>query len=398
MNSILQKKRALREKNETTSSCSGNGSKSDFSQTSAFKAKSALISVTPKRREFGRAFSPTVYTPTREERFSDEYSFYVTSEVGKFLALLLSMDINAIRMDYSEEIITKHLRNQGMQISSEFSGNFPLIYNSYEDYKKTYLPFIFYDCWAQMVEDYFSNNSKRIPVLLRSADTKTDPKVTTLVLRCLIPSNQVHLDAYSIENWLTFIQIFDENSESVSSSNEVLKNKKALGFVYNYNYKLAGIRAEEALRDKDVPVLKSSNDETCTSYTPCEYTVKVFSNSTILELIKSQAILTLRPVYYIRPTIRYIETISMMKFKDQFQQTFLKPDKNVCVLNCNQPDDFDFYEAEKFNEQQKNAIVSCFNAVQLPYSTNKTVMIQGPPGTGKTHTLVGIIKNLVCYS
>lgn len=409
--SILQKKRALREKNESSNVLSDNRKRSDVKSeihSNALKSKSVnTILATPERREFGRAFSPTIYTPTREERFNEDYSSFVTSEVGKFLALLLSVDINALRLDYSEDTITNHLRSNGIPLSSELTQNLPVIYNSYDDYKKTYLPLIFYDCWAQMVEDYYSSNSKRLQVYINSIDTMTDPKVTTLVLRCLVPSNQIHYDDYSIENWLTLLQldlsqsaVFDENDKTVSPHNEELQKMKALGFVYSYN-KLIGKSAEnftKYLAEKNLPVLKSSDDGKLIDYIPCEYIVKVFTNSYILELIKGQKKLFLRPVYYIRPTVRYIETLSMMKFKDEFQQSFLKPDKDVCLLECNPHDDFILYEAEKFNEQQRNAIVSCFNAVQLPYSTNKTVMIQGPPGTGKTHTLVGIIKNTVCYN
>lgn len=399
ISSILEKKRALREKNSTNSVGSSKDS-SDFTVDSNLKS-STFRSATPERRAFGRAFSPTYYTPSREERFKDDYNDSVSYEIGKFLKLLLSVDICALQMDYFEDLITNHLRNQlKLPLPDMSSDQLPLTYNSVEEYKNTYIPFILYDCWAQLVEDFYSNGfSRQLPVFLHSVDTASDPQIYTLSLRCVIPSNKVHFDEYSIENWLTIVQL-DLNKKSLTDEcnwepSEKQKKLKAVGFVYSYN-KLNGSQRNVQVMPKHLPVVSSpdNNGDSFVAYTECEYLVKLYANDAARELIKSQKGLTIRPIYYIRPTLRYIETISLMKFRDDFKETFLKPDTEVSLLNFNKPDDFYFYEEDHFNEHQKKAILACYNAINLPYSSSRIVPIQGPPGTGKTHTLVGIVKNM----
>lgn len=366
------------------------------------KSVSATDSTAVEPVFINRAICSSLFTPDREDMpTADEIRKTVDGTLNELIRVFLSLDLPALHFDYSEDLITEHLTKNGI-ITNCFKINqeLPLNYESLDHYRLNYLPLIMYDCWAQVVEGYNSNHYGRLQMLHRYSDseTKKDVNFITIRLKGLVPSMEVQTEKYSIENWIVIIQ--PPSTEGGASRSQAYLSdstsncKMALGFVACYNNRMNTFPDRQSA-PANLPFLgNNSDEENIHSFSEIEYFIKIAKTGSNLKLISNQKELIVQPVYYFRPSMRHVEALSLMKFKKGFTQTFLKPERQVCELDFCPPKGFTFFEEKSFNEQQKNAIVGCFNVVQQPHRTNKTVMIQGPPGTGKTHTLVGIVKNM----
>ena len=227
-----------------------------------------------------------------------------------------------------------------------------------------------HETWAQVVGDSFSRLHSQLTLSRYHFDIQSDQEFLTIWLRGLVPSSYIHSAAYSIENWIVIVQAPSSSSRDL----QVLPNQKsALGIVRVFNNKLE-VHTNQYLAPQYLPILGRADE--CPFLIEVEYVVKIPKTEDNLKLVAEHQQLSLQPVYYCRPIIRLVETLTLMEFKKGFEQTFLKPEREVCSLDFNQPNGFHLYKAETFNDQQKNAIVACFNAVQQLYSKNKTVMIQ----------------------
>ena len=394
---ILENKRALREKN--LSGGEHSNASSEIASLLGDSSDNTRPSTPSSIRQFGRAFSPTVYSPEKLTIPTiDEIQKQTNIDINEFLRVLLSLNLGALNFEHSEEMITEHLRQHGL-VTDLFKANeeLPLMYDSLGHYKLSYLPLIMYDGWAQIVEGYHTNHYGRLKMYQRNCDLKEDKNFITLRLKGLVPSSDVHFDKFALENWVVIIQP-PSNDGGASRSrarapDPESANKMAIGFIQSYINKL-NVYSDRDSAPEHLPVMGRYDEERSSSLTEIEYVVKVCKNENNIKLLVHQKNLSVQPVYYFRPSIRYVETLSQMNFKSGFQEAFLNPDRDTCKIDFHQPSGFTFFEEDTFNVQQKKAILGCFNAVQLPYAKNKTVMIQGPPGTGKTHTLFVIVKNM----
>ena len=104
--------------------------------------------------------------------------------------------------------------------------------------------------------------------------------------------------------------------------------------------------------------------------------------------------LTIVPIFYLKPKLRLIETLNQMESYEKMFSKILIPNfaccqfhlrKSICTFN-------DYFS---YNGFQQLAIIGSCNSQSLLPSEFKINLIQGPPGTGKTHTLVGIVKNIL---
>lgn len=299
------------------------------------------------------------------------------------------MDLNALQMNYMEKLITNHLQKHGM-LKLRLPKTLPLKYDSHSQFMETYLPLIYHNCWAQIVEDHNQLDVKTLKLFVNKV-TITGGLYCYIHLRCLIPNKETHTDSFFFINWLAFLQ--PENSSTV--------NTKTFAFVDAYSNVGQKLRTAEHL----LPVLKpiSNADDYLVQM---EYTVRVLmpTNNVWRQFAKGQTV-TLTPIYYLQPTLRQTTTLSSMFSKKGFKEAILEPDRSVFQLDTTEPEGFKFHGEKRFNEEQKKAIFACYNAVEETTTTLKksstickTVMVQGPPGTGKTHTLVGIVNNLLVNS
>lgn len=109
----------------------------------------------------------------------------------------------------------------------------------------------------------------------------------------------------------------------------------------------------------------------------------------------------IKPLFYLRPSLRLIETLAHLEqYRSQSFQSLISLDPNLChsqnkimTLACKP-----LHNQKQYNEKQQAAIAAACDLINLSTSTLRILMVQGPPGTGKTHILLGIIRNILANS
>lgn len=313
-----------------------------------------------------------------------------------FFKLLLTLDLSALREDYFETLITDHLRAEGW--TTKNTTELPLTYNSLYQYRQCYLPLMFYDGWANIVNDYFEDGEDSKPPL-PSLDLQVHSCATNsaglqlIYLRCIIPRSHTNDRNFTIANWAVLVQV-GESSEDPAVIED--PEKTALGFVSEYNRDVNrkkrqgggrnyvgndGMTAVYLISDLTPPRLCTCGDPSCTCRNEpaveVQYTVQVNSSAAARMLLLRQKSLIITPISYIRPVIRQVETLLSMNKKEGFNGAFLNPDRAIFAPNFRQPSGGCFHSLGSANEQQRNATFACFNAVSSGNGSDRTVMIQG---------------------
>ncbi|KAH9426290.1 hypothetical protein DERP_010857 [Dermatophagoides pteronyssinus] len=112
----------------------------------------------------------------------------------------------------------------------------------------------------------------------------------------------------------------------------------------------------------------------------------------------------IKRLFYLRPSIRLIETLGYLELnRYESLNSIVKLDSNLftCSLLPNQMYEqrLNFHSQKPYNIKEKEAIIAASNIVnQSDREKFQILMVQGPPGTGKTHTLIGMIKNIIANS
>ena len=325
----------------------------------------------PERRVFGRGLSSPGYvaaskaiTPSSKNSPNKSKSIVHVRSMNnreQFIKLVLSMDLSALERNYLEKVITKHLEKHGM-LTIDLPKQLPLKYDSHEQFMETYLPLIYHDCWAQVVEDYSQLEVKPLKKLYITKVYQVGLYLN-IELRCLIPKFYTHTSQFFLHNWLTFLQ--PEGSQS---------GRKTFAFVNAY-YK---VNKKLQMPEHLLPVLKRP-DRAENYLVQMEYTVRVLMpNNAVWKLFTRGQTVTLTPIYYLQPTLRQANTLSLLSSRDNFTETVLQPEGEVYELDTERAEDFRLYGKKKFNEEQKKAIIACYNAVDLhQHEESKVVMIQG---------------------
>nr|XP_027194045.1 uncharacterized ATP-dependent helicase C29A10.10c-like [Dermatophagoides pteronyssinus] len=122
-----------------------------------------------------------------------------------------------------------------------------------------------------------------------------------------------------------------------------------------------------------------------------------------LSLYVSNQKYRIKRLFYLRPSIRLIETLGYLELnRYESLNSLVKLDSNIFA--CSLPNQMyeqrlNFHSQKPYNIKQKEAIIAASNIVnQSDRKKFQILMVQGPPGTGKTHTLIGMIKNIIANS
>ncbi|KAI2805870.1 hypothetical protein BLOT_004878 [Blomia tropicalis] len=339
------------------------------------------------RRQFGRANSSTIYSPSRTFiENSNENQQLISHELNIFLGKLLS--INPI------EFSNDFLINMAQRSPRSHEENLPLTYKTFV-YKKSYFPFILYHSWSR-IKEHDANNYKRHLLWIRHTDFQEKGELITIWLNGLIASSEIYHEDYFLDNWIILLTVPPASSTQgdATTSMHAITSYTVIGFVQNVLNDLEVY--SDGFTPEGIPILGQYDRKNDLSLSTVEYVVKLHKSQANIDLIKSNRLIYMQAIRCFRPTVGLIEIFSMNKTKTNFIDTFLIPRSDVTKLDWSRHATFKtFFEETYFNEEQRKAILASYNAVQQPYSTNRIVMIQGPPGTGKTHTLVGIVKNIL---
>lgn len=107
--------------------------------------------------------------------------------------------------------------------------------------------------------------------------------------------------------------------------------------------------------------------------------------------LKPDALMRMSLLYYLKPMIRQIESVAMLK-DSSLASDILSPKLITCQLTT--PTVISM-KSTHYNDMQFKAIIGANEG--LNRTIPKIQLIQGPPGTGKTHTLIGMIKHFYSH-
>lgn len=306
-------------------------------------------------RQFGRDFSPTIYSPDK----ACNVKSCTAEDVEKFQLTIMSIDSQCINANYEDQVQNYIHDNYGQAVATSGS----LCYESLEQYKQIYTPLIIYDTWAQICDSYQSNSRPAAIQTVRCYSTVEQTKFVYINLKGSLSSNDILQGRHLLDNWIVAVQEQDKRSPIL------------VGFV------------------EDSSAVESDQGSKKQSRTLFRFVVKF---PKFLEDRFTNDCYTIEPLFYLKPTLRLIETIAVMSTRTPFFDKILQPDYGCCEFEPLEATGvrFKFVDSRQYNEFQQAAITGCYSAIMRPFSTVKVMLVQGPPGTGKTHTLVGIVKNM----
>ena len=336
-------------------------------------------------RQFGKAFSPTVYSPEvpvmrgpvakpstltntsviqKALTFNDESQCSSTYKPNRILSIILDWNTKWLTECNSSEVpntLTPFGEGTGLKTC----------YESLEEYQAAYIPLILYETWAQAFQDY--DKSEKEPFMAaRSPDITSDEHFITLHLQIAVPKCKVK--SYPSDGYLCLIELFIDHGVNNEKKKLVL-----FGYIMDmYTDKMTP--TTPVLPDVNVPPMHSNPQL-------IKYWI-VIAKKPIR--VSHQELVRVMPFHYLRPTIRQFELIASLNSSPLFKD-ILRPRSFTCQVVV--PTNISLSNLN-FNESQNRAILGSSEALSRPYAVPKILFIQGPPGTGKTHTLIGIIKHI----
>ena len=367
---ILDKKKANHEKCVTNNN--NNKLKTDLNRVK-------------NNRVFGKAFSPTVYSPeVPVMRALPAPQISNPSIISKALTFSGETDpsnskyntnlILSIILDWNTKWLNECNESEVPNLLSPFGEGIGLktCYDSLEEYQSAYIPLILFETWAQIYKDFHSEKSDGFEAI-RGPDVTSDDYFMTLMFQTVVTKNKVR--EYPTDGCLLMLEV----TISYGADNE---QRKLILFAYVQDFYCEKITTSTTLLPGLAAIPSHSNPQLL------KYVVVLTKKP--IRFSQKDSKIRFRSVHYLKPTMRQIELISNLNSSPLFKD-ILKPRAFTCQLVV--PQNMDL-TSKNFNESQQRAIIGSSEALSRPYPIPKLLFIQGPPGTGKTHTLIGIIKHI----
>lgn len=272
----------------------------------------------------------------------------------------------------------------------------PLTFESAEEYCRRYTPLIIMDTWAQWAQEYAAIGQSLPKLNFGCIDIRSKRQGERLCLQARIAERVLkkHRDDYNFEK---FVVILDEGG---------VDGFKCFGYVDSMSFN------DKNLLDStdDIPMIDSCSKELLESgeenFAVITFMLRVSNLAFMASIRDSIAVvdyvkpIIVRPLFYLRPSIRLIETLTIMTehpLRYPFFKKLLQPSEQFCSLDIEEAQEspLPLVNGKNLNEQQTKAIRTTLEALSSP--DDRLVMIQGPPGTGKTHTLIELVKNIFVH-
>eukprot|EP00794_Sanderia_malayensis_P007696 gene7696-8533_t len=229
-------------------------------------------------------------------------------------------------------------------------------YNSYDDYMMTMWPLVLIEFFAQMIKDFKENENQILQCKLKSVEQDVDSQYFSIVnFACLQEYSTISRNfRHPREEDLVIVRCVDE-----------------------YTTEIFGVITE----------VEKTELDTRGSYNLLELQIKVARLPPQLDISSAQIQIVTSLVSLLR---RWEALIFLPK-------SLIAGD----ILNPFRPQVFEAQENANhatygnYNPSQSKAIATITDAVMQAFPLPKLRLLQGPPGTGKTHTLKGLIKNVL---
>ena len=245
-------------------------------------------------------------------------------------------------------------------------------YESHQEYADTHIPYVLYEIWANLVEAYHKNSNTGLAQSESFSAHVTSYEGCGCFIRLRVEwPVRVHV-RQPVEGDMV---LMDVATEDCYQHNGAPIKYIGLGFVCE-----ATCETRFNIQDKPYPVPVGCNKI---------LHLAIFMKKQHIRINQSKALTILR-LDYIRPQLKHIEAVLMLKHSKLLTDV-LKPRLMTCQIPFPRDDNLGNRE---YNKSQHEAILGSAEGVKRGRALAKVLMIQGPPGTGKTHTLVGIVKEI----
>ncbi|XP_027204965.2 uncharacterized protein LOC113798605 [Dermatophagoides pteronyssinus] len=363
----------------------------------------------------GKAFSPTPYTPDRNVMHSSsEYRKNYRSKINDnkiFLFSFLSMDpiifnendqnsIDSMEKSFIIKIRKMFkLFNVSYEWDTILKSGMKLKYETIDYYKMDNLAMIIVNTFAQIMQTIFQSKQQRqqqeSEIRQQSSDAENSQSMEINLLKLLFKNRIEKQRQFIGDNQL--IDFILEKFECKLSLELVLEKHSFLNYIVIVN----GSQTDQFHCKDEIYMGYIDNVEI--DYRDdgqwLLFSIIRFKNESALKLsseTKQQMQWYIKPLFYLRPSLRLVETLSHLELnRFVLLQQMIELNSQFC--NYEMKKEFKICDNEKYNKQQLNIIQASLNMIMLPHPTYRMLMIQGPPGTGKTYTIIGIVKNILRY-
>ncbi|KAF7495421.1 putative helicase senataxin [Sarcoptes scabiei] len=351
MRERLQRKRALREK--------------VYLDTKNSNADVRRVDCNDHHRFFGSAFSPTFHSP--EKNVSESFVSKNNDESNFFILTILECLTKISDISNIEQII-QVISDTKMRFDPTFKWNDSMLetqleYKDVSHYHQVMTNLILLETLAQICDDQSSKETSKSEAPI-SLEKSSDIPFFTIIVGKILVKDFDRSENFEIYNWIVSLEL---NSMY-----------RILGFVYDIS---------QFNKEQLFVSIKVSKEIYNSFASPISF-----------------AKFRLKKLSYIKPAIRLIETLEKLKDSGNFLPLIIKPHYKLCshedidfytIYNANPKYAFEDNETIPYNRSQICSIEAGMKILHLPYLTKKLLFIQGPPGTGKTHTLIGLLKNIL---
>lgn len=252
------------------------------------------------------------------------------------------------------------------------------MYSNLEEYKMTNYYFLCVEVWQTVFRNWREFFARTSRMTFNSAVVShVCPPGDLMILTCMVVATrqQMQKSLYPIEGHLVRLDLRIQDKRSVAMP--------VFGFVMEHKF-LKDSRTHKSTLPK---LLESTYTDGCTLI---NLKIQVKARPVTLDFEKPQR---LSVVSKITPTLRQMEAVSLLE-KSAFAQCVARP--NISNFWCRKGSPMKSAFRNRFSDEQHEVISSAVAAVNVPGSEVRIVLLHGPPGTGKTHTIVGIVTELLC--
>ena len=330
------------------------------------------------------------------------------NDTNIFLLSILSIDwtvfINkTIQNDEtSEEFCFRCIEKTYKQLIPCLESVMKLRYDSIEQYKQANVAMIIINTMAQIEKEIVSDEQSSttggeqstttdkqsttdkqfLDMNLRTTSIFTDSQLVHIIFDCSLMAKEIFEKRLQFNNSLVTIEPFDNESNRTDETQ--------VGYITDFFTTITNNERDS----QNVGKLFFSMIMTKSSYQKL---------SQLSSLYISNQKYCIKRLFYLRPSIRLIETLGYLELnRYESLNSLVKLDSNL--FTCSLPiqlneQQLSFHSQKPYNIEQKEAIIAASNIVnQSDRKKFQILMVQGPPGTGKTHTLIGMIKNIIANS
>lgn len=304
-----------------------------------------------------------------------------------------------------------------------------ITYDSYKDYESTFVPLLMHEIWAQIFDEWTRLETDLTGVAPMEVD---DDSASTSVINnsILTPSSygaprrskscaqqrqffigvidirsegeyqlaircQYIVDSRRATNHMKVVgegdlvrldvaTVLDETQVRTSQSDYIVVSEKNLAIIGLFGY-VNDVSSERVTRHTKLTEC-FGNNANYQEHNAISYTIVIAKRALRLKMSEP---MRLSALYYLKPMIRQIEAVAMIK-ESCLASDILNPKVITCQLAV---PTVVTIKSPHYNDAQYRAIVGTNESLTRSRSIPKIQLIQGPPGTGKTHTLIGIIKH-----